>query len=91
MATTMTLIPPQARTLEQPEGEGHGEGLPTFHLSASSFSSFKRRRSFSCRARACSWVNSAREKRRQALWREAIPRVQPPRLGTLVKPWHRGK
>lgn len=65
--------------------------VPTFQRSPSSLSSFKRSLSFSCRAWACSWVNSAKEKRRQALWREAIPRVQPPRRGTLVKPWHRGK
>lgn len=65
--------------------------LLTFSLRASSFSSLSRLRSFSRRRSCCSTANSASVYVRSALWRCIIPRVHPPRLGTLVKPWHRGK
>lgn len=63
----------------------------TFSLRASSFSSLSLLRSFSRRRSRCSTANSASEYVRSALWRCIMPRVHPPRLGTLVKPWHRGK
>lgn len=63
----------------------------TFSLRASSFSSLSRLRSFSRRRSRCSTANSARVYVRSTVCRCIMPSVHPPRLGTLVNPWHRGK
>lgn len=68
-----------------------GASFLTFSLRASSFSSLSLLRNFSRRRSRCSTANSASVYVRSTLWRCIIPRVHPPRLGTLVKPWHRGK
>lgn len=65
--------------------------LLTIIFKASSFSSRSLLRSFSRRRRRCSTANSASVYVRSTLWRCCMPRVHPPRLGTLVNPWHRGK
>lgn len=65
--------------------------LLTIIFRASSFSSRSLLRSFSRRRRRCSTANSASVYVRSTLWRCCMPRVHPPRLGTLVNPWQRGK
>lgn len=65
--------------------------LLTIIFRVSSFSSRSLLRSFSRRRRRCSTANSASVYVRSTLWRCCMPRVHPPRLGTLVNPWHRGK
>lgn len=63
----------------------------TLSFNASSFSSLRLSRSFSLRLRRCSSACSAREYLWRALCFRVMPNVAPPWLGTLVKPWQRGK
>lgn len=53
--------------------------------------SLRRSRSLSLRLCLCCRACSVSVYLRRALCRCLMPRVAPPRLGTLVKPWHRGK
>lgn len=63
----------------------------TLRLSVWNLSSLRRSRSLSLRLCLCCRACSASVCLCRALCRCAIPRLAPPWLGTLVKPWHRGK
>lgn len=58
-------------------------------MSVSSLSSLSLSLSLSLRLLRLSWVCSASVYLRRALCFLTMPRVAPPRLGTLVKPWQR--